>query len=211
MTHAELTTCADYQALLRGVLADPAADLPRLVLADWLEENGDGDRAAFVREHVEYRYRHDGEIGLAVVSGRAGGFVVVAPATPGVAWTVARGFVSAVTLTLAAFIAHAPELFAAQPITAVTLTDRVPSAYTVKPAWLEDTGDFRGPNPARLPAELFAALPRADRGGVVYPFRFMADYADAAAAHAALSVACVDYARGLVGLPPLSPAPVRPS
>ncbi len=34
---------------MRAVLADPDADLPRLVLADWLEENGDADRAEFIR------------------------------------------------------------------------------------------------------------------------------------------------------------------
>ena len=53
MTHAELTTCADYQSLLRGVLEHPAADLPRLVLADWLEENGDGEYGEFVRLQIE--------------------------------------------------------------------------------------------------------------------------------------------------------------
>ena len=44
---------SDYDALLRGVLADPASDLPRLVLADYLEENGQGDRAEFVRLSCE--------------------------------------------------------------------------------------------------------------------------------------------------------------
>jgi uncharacterized protein (TIGR02996 family) len=51
-----MTACPEYLALLRGVLLDPAADLPRLVLADWLEENGDeqdGLRAQFVRLQVE--------------------------------------------------------------------------------------------------------------------------------------------------------------
>ena len=43
---------SDYDLLLRGVLIDPAADLPRLVLADWLEETGTDDnmaRAEFIR------------------------------------------------------------------------------------------------------------------------------------------------------------------
>ncbi len=42
----------DEQALLRGILLDPNADLPRLVLADWLEENGDEARAAGIRDRV---------------------------------------------------------------------------------------------------------------------------------------------------------------
>lgn len=48
-----------HEALLRAVLVNPADDLPRLVYADWLEENGQADRAAFIRCHVEEeRLRH---------------------------------------------------------------------------------------------------------------------------------------------------------
>src|SRR5687767_8806243 len=37
------------EQLLRGVLEAPEDDAPRLVYADWLEENGDGERAEFIR------------------------------------------------------------------------------------------------------------------------------------------------------------------
>ncbi|MEO2091116.1 MAG: TIGR02996 domain-containing protein [Gemmataceae bacterium] len=40
-------------ALLAACRARPADDLPRLVLADWLDENGDPERAEFVRVQVE--------------------------------------------------------------------------------------------------------------------------------------------------------------
>ena len=46
----------DHDALLGGVLADPAADLPRLVYADFLEETGTPGnvaRAEFVRVQCE--------------------------------------------------------------------------------------------------------------------------------------------------------------
>ncbi len=43
----------DEQALLRSVLLDPANDLPRLVLADWLEEHGQGEQAEFIRVQIE--------------------------------------------------------------------------------------------------------------------------------------------------------------
>ena len=53
----------DRDALLAAILANPDDDLPRLVYADWLEENGDallgaerssaGERAAFIRAQVE--------------------------------------------------------------------------------------------------------------------------------------------------------------
>lgn len=42
----------DHDALLAAVLAAPADDLPRLVYADWLDEHGDPDRAAFIRTQV---------------------------------------------------------------------------------------------------------------------------------------------------------------
>lgn len=36
-------------ALLAAILANPADDLPRLVFADWMEENGQPERAEFIR------------------------------------------------------------------------------------------------------------------------------------------------------------------
>jgi uncharacterized protein (TIGR02996 family) len=39
--------------LLQDVCANPADDVPRLVYADWLEDNGDPQRAEFIRTHVE--------------------------------------------------------------------------------------------------------------------------------------------------------------
>lgn len=43
----------DEAALLAAVLAAPADDAPRLVYADWLEEQGQEDRAEFIRTGVE--------------------------------------------------------------------------------------------------------------------------------------------------------------
>ena len=42
----------DEAALLRTICATPADDLPRLVYADWLEENGRSERAEFIRLQV---------------------------------------------------------------------------------------------------------------------------------------------------------------
>src|SRR5215218_7287428 len=39
--------------LLAAVLASPADDAPRLVLADWLDEHGQPDRAEFIRLQCE--------------------------------------------------------------------------------------------------------------------------------------------------------------
>lgn len=44
----------EYLALLAAVLASPRDDLPRLVLADWLEERGQTDRAVYIRCECEF-------------------------------------------------------------------------------------------------------------------------------------------------------------
>jgi uncharacterized protein (TIGR02996 family) len=44
---------SDADSLLAAVLADPDADLPRLVYADWLDERGDAARAEFIRVQIE--------------------------------------------------------------------------------------------------------------------------------------------------------------
>src|SRR5579883_2623623 len=42
----------DAEAFLAAILADPDADGPRLVYADWLDEHGDPDRAEFIRVQI---------------------------------------------------------------------------------------------------------------------------------------------------------------
>lgn len=44
-------------ALLRAICADPADDVPRIMLADWLEEAGDLDRASLIRVQLELENR----------------------------------------------------------------------------------------------------------------------------------------------------------
>lgn len=48
-----LTNDPDERALLNGVLAAPLDDAPRLVLADWYDENGQEERAEFIRVQCE--------------------------------------------------------------------------------------------------------------------------------------------------------------
>ena len=45
----------DSEALLAAVTAHPGDDLPKLVLADWLDERGEADRAEHLRLVVEFR------------------------------------------------------------------------------------------------------------------------------------------------------------
>ncbi len=52
-TEAPKVAASDFEALLRAVFANPEEDTARLVFADFLEENGEGDRAALVRLQCE--------------------------------------------------------------------------------------------------------------------------------------------------------------
>jgi uncharacterized protein (TIGR02996 family) len=43
----------ELRALLKACRANPLDDTPRLVLADWLDEHDDHDRALFIRIQCE--------------------------------------------------------------------------------------------------------------------------------------------------------------
>ena len=44
---------SDGDALLRAILAEPDEDTPRLMYADWLQENGEPERAEYIRVQVQ--------------------------------------------------------------------------------------------------------------------------------------------------------------
>jgi uncharacterized protein (TIGR02996 family) len=46
----------ERQALLRTIIDDPDDDAPRLIFADWLDENGNPEWAALIREMIRTRY-----------------------------------------------------------------------------------------------------------------------------------------------------------
>jgi uncharacterized protein (TIGR02996 family) len=50
---------SDHDALLRAICEHPREDTPRLAFADWLEENGQADRAAFIRTDIAMALRDE--------------------------------------------------------------------------------------------------------------------------------------------------------
>lgn len=46
------TLAADRRSFLRAICAAPDDDTPRLIFADWLEEHGEPERAAFIRDQI---------------------------------------------------------------------------------------------------------------------------------------------------------------
>lgn len=117
----------DRDALLAGIVADPADDLPRLVFADYLDDHGDADRAEFIRVQCEMaagpaadrrglltareRELRDRHRKLWRVPGLAGSQRFV------------RGFVESVETTADSLIAAGPDAFRGVPVRTVRLVN----------------------------------------------------------------------------------------
>src|SRR5947209_12547364 len=48
-----------HEPFLRAICESPDDDAPRLVFADWLDENGDAERAEFIRRHIRLALNPD--------------------------------------------------------------------------------------------------------------------------------------------------------
>jgi len=117
---------SDAQALLAAVLAAPDDDAPRLIYADWLDERGQPERAAFIRLQVEQARlsKHDPRaVVLAVRAGRlfdrhGADWVAELPRLDGITWTdFDRGFPRVVVArTLAHFERAAGQLAEIAPV-----------------------------------------------------------------------------------------------
>jgi uncharacterized protein (TIGR02996 family) len=114
-----------------------------------------------------------------------------------------RGFIAHVELTLAAFDAHAAALFRAAPLESVRLADREPLSHGGRSFWWASGSSFFH-DQAEISRELFGLLPEAaELSGPIFGGEMAAGYSSRAAAHAALSAACVAFGRDAAGLPAL--------
>jgi uncharacterized protein (TIGR02996 family) len=121
-----------HDAFLRDLFEHPDDDLPRLIFADWLDDDGQADRAEFIRAQVrlarlqayaddevralqarcdELLARHDEEWAGPVVSDVANG------------WQFERGFLTGLTIEARALAANVHELFAVGPLRRLKLLD----------------------------------------------------------------------------------------
>lgn len=145
-TDGEGCEVSDYETLLAAVLADPDSDAPRLILADWLEENGEPERAEFIRVQsrlAELKAVQDANCGdsdLNVLSEIAALrrrqtelFPMIVNWFSDIA-TLAnyairasdanRGFVSSITCSWADWLTHADAIRASTPLRKVRLMTR---------------------------------------------------------------------------------------
>lgn len=111
----EAVAGADAEATLRAaIIADPDADEPRLVYADWLMERGDV-RGELIRLQCAKPSPASRQRIAEILS--ANWTTLAGPAAPFTTQTsFDRGFVDRVTLTVAAFLKHGDALFSAEPI-----------------------------------------------------------------------------------------------
>jgi uncharacterized protein (TIGR02996 family) len=127
----------DGEALFAAVLREPDEDTPRLVYADWLEENDQAERAEFIRVQVELaraptsalfsqqktllaRYEDEWLAPL-----RAPG----QPLEGGAGALFRRGFVEVVWTSARRFLEKAGELFAVAPVRELRVTRANPEEY----------------------------------------------------------------------------------
>ena len=121
-----------FEPFVRAICANPDEDTVRLVYADWLDENGDPDRAAFIRLQIELartdhklpRHAELRDRVIAMVRAHGAAWLAELPSA-GVSWDTGfpwgpfyRGFpVSAAVMHGERFIAESAErLFALTPI-----------------------------------------------------------------------------------------------
>lgn len=138
----------DYNAILQSVLNDPDDNFPRLVLADWLEEHGNFNRAEMIRVQVEisetkrmyiknkcfkrieqlkFRARDLFDIDWTNPVADVAGYIHLIDGNliigERASFELDRGFVYHVTMNVSDFTINAKSIFSKQPITSVRLYD----------------------------------------------------------------------------------------
>ena len=169
----------DYHALVRRIReidrAGGDSALARLVTADWLEEQGEAERAFFARIHVRYEaiWQEDTPERDEISDLLEGRFSVTRFASPPFApdcprrmdpkpdegppqtWHWMGGWVRVVRCPLAWWLAHGPDVCRRHPVRQVVVTDKETPGGESGHCWYrrkEDTpwGDYRHAIPARV-------------------------------------------------------------
>lgn len=207
----------DRAAFVRRICENPADDTVRLVYADWLQDNGQPERAAWVRSTWDVRHEAACLYSALVRLGLDSTALGLSP-FPNATCVVRRGFVESVELSARDFMAAGfpKRLFACQPVTRVVVLGVGPRWNGAK-TWVWNTvpgnpygfGDRDGT--AYIPTAIAAHL-RAYRNqtrtlvGHARIRRF--SYGSSDDAREDLYGACVRYGRFLNGFPALEAAEV---
>lgn len=153
-------------AFMAAIIANPADDAPRLIFADWLEENGQAERAEFIRIQCELanigwvigpdgkRWMRTGCAEDDALENSLRRRCQDLLNTHGYDWQVhtsssladrlagevrwCRGFIAEITCTAAAFAEHGAAILRSQPVEKVTLTENFASGERVTSLPLSD-------------------------------------------------------------------------
>jgi uncharacterized protein (TIGR02996 family) len=121
----------DEEALLAAIIANPDDDLPRLVYADWLDENGQPDRAEFIRVQIELAHKPGDDGERIRVTERQTELLAKCAKTwskpirelcPGAGFTYRRGFIEQVRTEHRYYIQSLTRLLRLTPLTDVIVT-----------------------------------------------------------------------------------------
>src|SRR5262249_39124387 len=121
----------DGEALLHGVLAEPDDDAVRLVYADWLADNGDPDRAEFIRLQIaRARLPRSDQAWLTptarereLLAANRERWLAPGPASARRHLSFERGFPGRAACEISQFITWGDEVWQAAPVTAADLSD----------------------------------------------------------------------------------------
>jgi uncharacterized protein (TIGR02996 family) len=211
---------ADATALVRAVLESPADDAPRLVFADYLEEQGDPVRAEFIRLQIAGAQEpcvdsgiHPGDRcddpncrGCRQFRDRAAELLRSPGFGEGIwgGWDAPvagvwfeRGFVEEVSVVAERFVETAGRLFALHPIRAVRLSGRMPRLSSTAAVWIREQPRSSGIAQALVPTPVFELL---EAHPVMGKGLLLRGYPTHEVANRALSEACVRFGRREAGL-----------
>lgn len=174
----------EQEQLLAGVIANPDDDAPRLIYADWLEENGELERSEYIRSMVNNpTTKHSGLF--------AGDYYP----WKGV-YIKHRGFIDEVRCTTADYMQHCHAIAAKHPVRKWVLTDCNPCFTNSNYQWWKQQigSELRQVN-GYLPSIFFEGILV---GSTVTPHKYRNSvlvYRTEAEAIADLEQACYHYAR----------------
>jgi uncharacterized protein (TIGR02996 family) len=222
-----------YRGLLDAILADPADLGPRLILADWLEERElEPERVAMIRQS-RIPYTNSGRRAGRELASRLGLVPTEQPRSwyivddlgdrwlsdvhgcaiwfgrVAVGYGVRHGFVSEVYAPPGWWVRNGPALVRVHPVADVLLLGVHPwDSVHFNFYGLEGRGWVRGAD--RLDPRLFDELPGGRPGESPSPGgpRRRLDYQTEYKAYAAMSHACVNWARKEAGMCPLPRSPL---
>jgi uncharacterized protein (TIGR02996 family) len=146
------------RAFLTDILANRDNDTPRLIYADWLDDNGEGERAEFIRLQVTSGkpIYVGGEVWMEPTDDKAADLLClnVGGWTPCsteeetyTEWSWRRGFIESLSCRKEMWTASGPDIVMAHPIDHVRLTGHIP-AGDPPPYFSGYVGWFRWDNPA---------------------------------------------------------------